>query len=111
MADLLDRLAFDERTTGRPKIPVHQFSGYLILYVLGKRTRAELKTKWNLIDAEATQADLIADEIDAKTTAEEKHRYVDQVDAVSLLLDQQAEEYVTAPGTIDKTKVQADLDL
>ena len=111
MADLLDRIAFDDRTTGRPKISTHQFSGYLVLYAIGKRTRAELKTKWDLIDAEATQADLIADEIDAKATVESKHRYVDQVDAVSLLLDMQAPEYVTAPGVIDKVKVQADLDL
>ena len=111
MADLLDRIAFDEQITGRPKISVHQFCGYLVLYAIGKRTRGELKTKWDLIDAEASQADLIADEIDAKATAESKHRYVDQVDAVALLLDQRAPEYVTAPGTIDKVKVQSDLDL
>ena len=113
MADLLDLLAFDERITGRPKISVHQFCGYLVLYALGKRTRDELKTKWDLIDTEATQADLIADEIDAKNTAANKHRYVDQVDAVALLLDEQAPEYVTDPlnGTIDKAKVIADLDL
>ena len=111
MADLLDRLAFHEDVTGRPKISVHQFIGYLSLYALGKRTRAELKTKWDLIDAEAIQADLIADEVDAKSDAASKHRYVDQVDAVALLLDENAPEYVTAPGTIDKVKVQADLDL
>ena len=111
MADLLDRMTFDEDITGRPKISNHQFNGYLILYALGKRTRAELKTKWDLIGAEATQADLIADEIDAKTDAASKHRYVDQVDAVALLLDQRAPEYVIGLGEIDKAKVQADLDL
>lgn len=113
MADLLDRLAFDERITGRPKISVHQFCGYLVLYATGKRTRGELKTKWDLVDAEATQADLIADEVDAKPDAASKHRYVDRVDAVALLLDQRAPEYVTDPvnGEIDKTKVKADLDI
>ena len=111
MADLLDRLAFHDQTTGRPKISVHQFCGYLVLYALGKRTRSELETKWDLIGAEVTQANLIADVIDAKPDATSKHRYVDQVDAVALLLDEQATEYVTAPGVIDKIKVQDDLDL
>lgn len=112
MADLLDRLAFGEDITGRPKISVHQFVGYLTLYAIGKRTRGELKTKWDLIDSEASQADLIADKLDGLNAAT-KQRYVLQVDAVALLLDEGAPEYVTDPinGEIDKTKVIADLDL
>lgn len=112
MADLLDRLAFGQDITGRPKISVHQFVGYLTLYALGKRTRAELKTKWDLIDSEASQADLIADKMDGKNAAG-KQSYIIQVDAVALLLDENAPEYVTDPinGEIDKTKVTADLDL
>jgi len=112
MADLLDRLAFREEITGRPKISVHQFAGYLTLYALGKRTRTELKTKWDLIDSEASQADLLADEIDGLNAAA-KQRYVLQVDAVALLLDENAPEYVTdvVNGEIDKTKVTSDLDL
>lgn len=112
MADLLDRLAFGEDVTGRPKIRVHQFVGYLTLYALGKRTRAELKTKWDLIDSEASQADLIADKLDGLNAAA-KQRYVLQVDSVALLLDEGAPEYVIDPlnGDIDKTKVIADLDL
>ena len=113
MTDLLDRLAFNERITGRPKILVHQFSGYLVMYARGKRTRGELKTTWDLIDAEASQADLIADEIDAKPDESAKHNYVGLVDAVALLLDRRAPEYVTDPvnGEIDKVKVIVDLDL
>ena len=113
MADLFDRLAFDENITGRPKISVHQFCGYLVLYALGKRTRNELGLKWDLQGAEASQANLVADEIDGQPNAASKHRYVDQVDAVALLLDENAPEYVTDPinGEIDKTQVIADLDL
>ena len=113
MADLIDRLALDESVTLRPKIPVHQFIGYFALYVLGKRTRTELKTIFDLQGSEAAQADALADAVDAKTGIENKHAYVSQVDAVALLLDIQAAEYVTDPeaGTIDKTKVQADLDI
>lgn len=112
MTDLLDRLAFDENITGRPKISVHQFVGYLSLYALGKRTRTELKTKWDLIGTEASQADLIANKMDGMNAAT-KQRYVLQVDAVALLLDEGAPEYVTDAelGVIDKTKVIADLDL
>lgn len=111
MADLLDRLAFDERITSRPKIATHQFGGYLVLYATGKRTRSEIATRWDLIGDELTQADLIADEIDSKPDAASKHRYVDRVDAVALLLDYKDSEYITAPGEIDKVRVSSDLDL
>ena len=110
MADLIDRMTFDERITGRPKLANHQFSGYMILYALGLATRGEVATAWDLEGDEITQANLIADEVDDLVTADAKHRYVDRMDAVAMLLDYRDARYVTGE-TIDKVKVKADIGI
>jgi hypothetical protein len=84
MADLIDRMAFGEEITGRPKLTNHQFMAYMVLYALGFATRAEVSTAWDLQGEEATQANQLADEIDTQPDAHSKHRYVDRVDALAL---------------------------
>ncbi len=113
MADLIDRITFDEEVTGRPKLDNHAFSGWLRLYAEGLRTRANIVTAWDLQGAESTQAGLLADNIDAETGAVDKMRYVMLIDAISMLLDRHDPEYVTAgdPPTVDKTLVKTDLGI
>ncbi len=113
MADLIDRITFDESITSRPKLNNHSFNGWLRLYAEGLRTRANIVTAWDLQGAESTQAGLLADNIDAETGAVDKMRYVLLVDAISMLLDGHDPEYVTAgdPPTVDKTTVKADLGI
>lgn len=113
MADLIDRLAFHEELTGRPKISVHQFIGYLTLYALGLRTRSEIATSWDLQGEEATQAGYLADQIDAASGAE-KQVIALKVDAIALLLEMRDPSYVDTgqyPPVIDKTAVKADLGI
>ena len=107
MADLIDRLTFGESVTGRPKISSHQFSGYLILYALGVIGKAEIDTAWDLQGTEQAQAQEVADSINAAVGADGKHRQVDRIDAVNMLLDARDSRYVTGE-TIDKVKVKAD---
>ena len=113
MADLIDRITFDEEVTGRPKLNNHAFNGWLRLYAEGLRTRANIVTAWDLQGAEVTQAGLLADNIDAEATTVNKVRYVLLVDAVSMLLDGHDPEYVTAgdPPTVNKTLVKTDLGI
>ena len=110
MADLIDRMTFHEDKTGRPKISNHQFSGYMILYALGLATRGEVATAWDLQGDELVQANLIADEVDDILKADDKHRFVDRMDAVAMLLDSRDARYVTGE-TIDKVKVKADIGI
>jgi hypothetical protein len=95
--------------TGRPKIHAHQFIGYLMLYALGLRTRAEIAARWSLEGDEITQAGLVADSIDEALliSAEAAHRQVGRFDAVTMLLGIRDPEYVTGT-TINEAKVAAD---
>jgi methylthioribose-1-phosphate isomerase len=88
----------------------HQFNAWFRLYALGLRTRLEVATAWDLQGAELTQADLLADEIDAIGGNDAKLAYVLRVDAVAMLLDSNDPTYVTGT-TINKTLVQTDLGI
>lgn len=110
MADLIDRMAFDESITGRPKLNNHAFTAYLILYALGLVSRSEVVTAWDLQGDELSQATLLADEIDLLPDAHSKHRFVDRTDAVAMLLDCKDSRYVTGL-TIDKVAVKIDLGI
>jgi hypothetical protein len=110
MADLFDRMTFGPDITGRPKLLNHQFNSWLRLYALALRTRTEVATAWDLQGDEATQANLLADEIDLRVGNDAKIAYVLLVDAVSMMLDSRDPDYVTGT-TIDKVKVQADLGI
>jgi hypothetical protein len=110
MADLIDRMALDPGKTGRPKLQNHQFNAWLRFYAHGLRTRVEVAAAWDLQGDEATQANLLADEIDNRGGISAKIAYVMRVDAVASLLDSRDPEYVTGT-TIDKAKVRADLGI
>ena len=112
MADLIDRLAFHD-IDGRPKIPGHRFDAYFKLYAKGKRTPAELNSNMDLQGDEITQAQLVLAHYDGLTTPEAKLAYVLQVEGVAHLLNTRDPEYITdlENKTIDKVKVQSDLDL
>ena len=111
MADLIDRITLDETHTGRPKMNNHAFSGWLRLYAEGLRNRGDVATAWDLQGDELTQANALADNIDAETGAVDKIRYVLLIDGIAMMLDGRDPEYVTLPATIDKVKVKADLGI
>lgn len=114
MADLIDRLTFDEAITGRPHIPSHTFSSYLGLYAFGLiADKADIVTAWDLQGDEATQANAIATEIDGLATAQEKHRFYDRVLVVVHLLNAGDQRYSIdrVAGTLNKTLVQTDLGI
>ena len=69
MADLLDRV---QGVGDRPKLPVHQFEAALHEYALGRLTRQQIATAFDLQGDEATQAALLADLIDAAGNANAK---------------------------------------
>lgn len=111
MADLIDRITFHERITGRPKLNNHAFNGWLRLYAEGLRTRVEVAAAWDLQGDELAQANALANNIDAETGAVNKMRYVMLVDGISMMLDGGDPEYVSSPSTIDKSKAKADLGI
>ncbi|KYK25806.1 hypothetical protein AYK26_07690 [Euryarchaeota archaeon SM23-78] len=112
MADLIERLAFHD-IDGRPKIPGHRFDAYFKLYASGKRSASELNTYLDLQGDEITQAQAVLTHYDGLTTNDAKLKYVLQVEGVCVLLNTRDPEYVIdqATKTIDKAKVQSDLDL
>ena len=111
MADLIDRLS-GTATGGRPKLHSHQFVAGLRLYALGKWTAAEAKEAFDLQGAELTQANLVISELDSRVGTTAKILYVLQVGAVANMLEEGNDTTFHNPdGTIDKTRVQADLDI
>lgn len=114
MADLIDRLSGASllEDPPRPKIFQHQFFGGLRLYVIGKMTAAEAKQDFDLQGSELTQANLLVTEIDSRTGATAKILYVLQIEGVSMKLEDDTDTiYHDEFGAIDKTRVQADLDI
>lgn len=114
MADLIDRLsgASFDLDPSRPKIPVHQFAAGLRLYALGKLTSSEAKLDFDLQGAELTQANLLIAELDTRIGADGKVIYVLQIEAVAMKLEVSDDTiYHNPDGTIDKTRVQLDLDI
>ena len=112
MADLIDRLAFHEEVTGRPKIRAHQFTGLMRLYAAGAVTGAEVKQDWDLQGAELVQADLIATAIDATGGALNKLILAMKLEAIAYLLEDDNDTvYHSAPGVINKARVAADLGI
>jgi hypothetical protein len=110
MADLIDRMTFGPEVHGRPKILNHQFNAYLRLYADGTASRNEVATAWDLVGDEITQANQLADEIDALVGGVEKLRYVLIIDAIAMLLDSRDARYV-AGTVIDKVKVKSDMGI
>lgn len=104
MADLIDRLS-GESLPSRPKLPAHQFIGGLSLYAEGLVSRGELASNWDLQGAEATQAGLVADEIDLAIGLTNKINYVLRFDAIAMLIEDTADQIYHAGGIVDKAKV------
>ncbi len=114
MADLIDRLsgASENEDPPRPKIPTHQFFGGFRLYALGKMSSSEAKSDFDLQGSELTQANLIVSELDTRVGTAAKIAYVLQVEAVAMKLEDEDDTiYHNPDGTIDKTRVQLDLDI
>lgn len=111
MADLIERLTFNEEHTGKYKIPGHSFHYYMNLYALGLVSKVGFATKFNLEGDEVTQANLIADEIDARTDPCQKSIYVHRIQTVAGLLNVGDERYSIdyIEGTINKELVSSDL--
>lgn len=110
MADLLDRIAFGSDKTGRPRISGHQFSAYLGLLALQQRDVAWAVSALDLQGDELTQAQLVFNRLNEETTPEGKLLYWQRVTAITHMVNARDPEYVT-DDVINKTQVQADLDL
>lgn len=109
MADLIDRLAGVE---DRPKIPAHQFTGALRLYVYGLKTRPQFAAYFDLQGSEATQATALANAIDAVSGVALKIAFCMRVEAVALLLEYPGDTfYHDGSGNIIKANVLADLGI
>lgn len=107
MADLIDRLSGESEAlpTPRPKLPVHQFIGGLRLYADGLVSRVEIVANWSLVGAEATQAGLVADVIDAEVGITNKLVYILRFEAIAMLIEDEADTLYRVAGVVDKTKV------
>lgn len=113
MADLIDRLsgASELEEPPRPKIPVHQFMGGLRLKASGHVTDAEVKQDFDLQGSELTQANVVLTQLNG-LTASAKVPYVLRIEAVAMKLEDDTDTiYHNPDGTIDKVRVQADLDI
>lgn len=113
MADLVDRIR-GKPDLGRPKIPVSQLYGALVLVSEGEMTEAEAKQDFDLQGDELTQANAILAVLDARTTAIGKIRYAMKFFSVSAILEQGETEdtiYNNPDGTINKTRVEAALEI
>lgn len=110
MADLIDRLAFDG-VDERPHIGGHEFIGTMYLYAHSILDRATVVSYLDLEGSEATQAGLIADEIDNAIGIDAKVAYISRVQAVVTYLDVGHQRYITDEENqiIDKVTVQSDL--
>lgn len=114
MADLIDRLsgASEDEDPPRPQIKLHEFFSNLRLYAIGKMTAAESKTDLDLQGTELTQANLLIAELDSRVGVTAKIEYVLQTEAVATRLpDDEDTIYHNPDGTVNKTRVQADLDI
>ncbi len=114
MADLIDRLsgASKQEDPPRPQIKLHEFFSNLRLYAIGKMTAAETKVDLDLQGAELTQANLLIAELDTRVGATDKIEYVLQTEAVAAKLPDDTDTiYHNPDGTIDKARVQVDLDI
>jgi len=113
LADLIDRIR-GKRDLGRPKIPAAQFFGSYVLVATGDMTRAEAKDDYDLQGEELTQADALLDKLESKATTIAKIVYTLKILSVSALLERGETEdsiYNNPDGTINKTRVKADLEL
>lgn len=111
MADLIDRLVYPEDVTGRPPIPTHEFAGRLRLYTGGKRTRAQAIVGFDLQGDELTQANQIADAIDARTGAAAKAEYLNVLLGVLYALEGDTDPLIWPGGALSKAQVGTDLEL
>jgi hypothetical protein len=114
MADLIDRIAGlpADGEPERPKIAVHQFIGGLRLLAEGSISAAEAVQDYDLQGAELTQAQALVNNVNGKPVALSKIIYVLKVEAVSFRVEDDEDTiYHNPDGTVDKTRVVADLEL
>ena len=110
MVDLIDRISGEDTT--RPKLNLHRFMGGERLYAFGEWTRAQIAAEFELQGAEATQAGLLADKIDAQTGASNKALYVLRVESVCMCIEDKNDRlYHDASGAVNKPKVYEDLQI
>lgn len=108
MADLIDRLSGESEPT-RPKINLHRFMAVERLYALGEWTRQQIASEFDLQGDEATQGGILADEIDAQTTANNKIIYILRCESVFMCVEDQNDTFYHSGGTVNKAKVYEDL--
>ena len=107
MSDLIDRISGQ---TTRPKIAIHYYMALQRLYALGEVTRLEVADELDFQGDEATQAGQLADKIDGETGIADKSIYILRVESVCMAIETHEDGiYHNQDGTIDKTKVYADL--
>lgn len=111
MADLIDRIAYDEAITGRKKINLHMFMAYERLYAMGEWTRAEIATALDLQGAEAIQAGQLADKIDAASNLANKIIYIARVESVCVCIEDHGDPFYHTAGVVNKAKVYEDLQI
>jgi len=108
MANLIDRIVGDDPT--RPKINLHRFMGVERLYALGELTGGEIATEFDLQGNEATQAGLLADEIDSQVGASDKALYILRVESVLMCLEDHDDRlYHNPDGSVNTARVYEDL--
>lgn len=103
MTDLLDRIS-NPNTAALliDSIPVHAFTGAVVLAVQGFVTRQNIINKWILVGDEVVQLDAIIAVYQGKAGSNQKQDYIDSLVA-SLL--------VREDGTITKAQVETILEI
>ena len=110
MGDLIDRLSGESAEEGRPKIQIEQFLAGYVLYALGLKTKQEVAGAWGLQGQEVTQANALADALDAEVGASAKLIYLDRIRAISALIELGGDTLYHLPdNSVDKASVVADM--
>jgi len=80
------------------------------LYALGEWSRSALAAEFGLEGAAATQANQLADQIDAQTGASNKALYILRVESVCMCVEDGGDRlYHNTDGTVNKAKVYEDI--
>lgn len=117
MADLIDRIAFSDEITGRPKINLHRWMGVQRLYTVSEWTRAEIGAEFGITGNtdEERQATQIADKIDSFTggsAALNKVIYLGRIEGVLMCAEAGDDRlYHNTDGTLNKAKIYEDLQI
>jgi len=109
MADLIDRIV---GPPGTDVIDVHILTSAYDLYLEGVFTKGEIASYFSLVGQEITDADAIADVIDAKSNVTNKMRYFLKLQAVFLAITDGVPRYwTTFPTTPNKPNIKTDLEI